>query len=62
MFTDAKYPVTLFIASLIVLMIGLYFKVMNIPGAQLIIGSMLIVQVLSILWLVVIIFRSGNNK
>jgi len=58
---DVKYPVTLFIASFIVLMIGLWLKFMHYPGAHLTIGSMLIVQLISIVWLVVIIIKSRKS-
>jgi hypothetical protein len=58
MFSDFKYPITLFIASFIVLIIGLAFKIMHWPGAPLIIGSMLMVQFIAIIWLVIIIVKT----
>jgi hypothetical protein len=56
-----RYPVTLFLASFVVLMIGLLFKIMHWPGGQLITGSMLIVQVVSIIWLIVLVVRTGKK-
>jgi hypothetical protein len=44
--------------SLAGLMIGMAFKILHWPGGQLITGSMIMVQVLSIVWLVIIIIKS----
>ncbi|HTK19244.1 MAG TPA: hypothetical protein VL442_07025 [Mucilaginibacter sp.] len=43
--------------SFVVLMIGLVFKIEHWPGAQLITGSMWMVQVVSIVWLIVLLVR-----
>ena len=56
-----RYPVTLFLASFIVLMIGLLFKIMHWRGGQLITGSMLIVQAVSIIWLIVLVVLTGKK-
>ena len=50
-----RYPVVLFLTSFVVLMIGLAFKIQHWPGAQLITGSMWMVQIVSIIWLIVLL-------
>jgi hypothetical protein len=55
-----RYPIVLFLTSFVVLMIGLVFKIQHWPGAQLITGSMWMVQVVSIIWLIVLL--AGPNK
>ncbi len=54
---NLRYPIALFLTSFVMLMIGLVFKVMHWPGAQLIIGSMLMVQVISIVWIIILLVR-----
>ena len=56
-----RYPIALFAASFIMLFVGLLFKVQHWPGAQLITGSMLMAQAISIVWLIVIIIKSKRN-
>ena len=62
MFNDFKYPITLFVTSFIVLFVGLGFKITHWPGAQLIVGSMLMAQAISITWLVVIVVKQVRDK
>jgi hypothetical protein len=57
---NIRYPIVLFLTSFVVLMIGLVFKIQHWPGGQLITGSMWMVQVVSIVWLVVLL--TGRNK
>ena len=50
-------PITLISTGM---MLGLMLKVMHWPGGQLITGSMIMVQVIAIVWLIMIIARSKN--
>ncbi len=61
---DARFrnPIALFLASLVMLIIGLLLKAMHWPGGQLITGSMLMVQAVSIIWLIVLIVRPGKKS
>ena len=56
-----RYPVVLFLTSFVVLMIGLLFKIQHWPGAQLITGSMWMVQIASIVWLIVLLARPNKK-
>jgi hypothetical protein len=56
-----RYPVALFLASFIMLMIGLLLKILHWPGGQLITGSMLMVQAISIIWVMILILRPGKK-
>jgi hypothetical protein len=60
---DAKFrnPIALFLASFVMLMIGLLFKIAHWPGGQLITGSMLMVQAVSIIWLIVLFVRPNKK-
>ena len=42
-------------------MMGAAFKVMHWPGGQLITGSMIMVQVIAIIWLIIIIVKSPKS-
>jgi hypothetical protein len=61
MFSNYRYPVVLFILSFIGMMVGLMFRIAHLQGARLITGSMTIVQVFSILWLILIIIRGDRH-
>jgi hypothetical protein len=61
MFFNFRYPVILFILSLAGFMIGVAFKVMHWPGGQLITGSMIMVQVIAIIWLIIIVVKSPKS-
>ncbi|MDB4918296.1 hypothetical protein [Mucilaginibacter sp.] len=61
MFSNFRYPIILFMLSLAGLMIGMAFKILHWPGGQLITGSMIMVQVLSIVWLIIIIVKSPKS-
>ncbi|HEY8927836.1 MAG TPA: hypothetical protein VIM55_01500 [Mucilaginibacter sp.] len=43
------------------MLIGWSFRVMNWPGGQLISGSMIMVQVFSIVWLIIILLRGKGE-
>lgn len=58
MFFNFRYPIILFMLSLVGLMIGMAFKVMHWPGGQLITGSMIMVQAISIIWLIIIVIKT----
>jgi hypothetical protein len=62
MFLNLRYPIVLFALSFIGTMIGMLFKIQHWPGGSLIMGSMLIVQSISIAWLVVILLRNKDKK
>jgi hypothetical protein len=40
------------------MMLGLMLKILHWPGGQLVIGSMIMVQAISIIWLIIIIIKS----
>lgn len=54
---NVRYPVVLFLTSFVMLMVGLIFKIQHWAGAQLIIGSMWMVQIVSIIWLIMLLVR-----
>ena len=56
-----RYPLSLFIASFVMLVIGLLLKIMHWPGGQLITGSMLMVQVVSVVWLIVLLLTQKKK-
>jgi len=57
-----RYPIVLFITSAVFLMIGLLFKIQHWTGGQLLSGSMLMVQVVALVWLGVILYRDAKKK
>ena len=57
MFFNPRYPIALFLASIVLLMVGLMLKIMHWPAGQLLTGSMIMVQIVSIVWLIIIIFK-----
>jgi uncharacterized membrane protein len=59
--SNFRYPITLFLASFVMLMIGLLFKIQHWPGGQLLTGSMLMVQATAIIWLIILIVK-GSKK
>jgi len=56
-----RYPLSLFITSFVMLVIGLFLKIMHWPGGQLIMGSMLMVQVVSVIWLIVLLLTQKRK-
>lgn len=52
-----RCPIALLLASFVVLMMGLLFEIQHWPGAQLIIGSMSMVQVVAIGWIIVLLLK-----
>jgi len=58
MFSTFRYPATLFILSFLGLTVGLAFKVMHWPGGQLLTGSMIMVQVIAIIWLLILLLKN----
>jgi hypothetical protein len=61
MFFNFRYPIILFILSFAGIMLGLVLKILHWPGGQLIIGSMIMVQAISIVWLVVILIKGTKE-
>jgi hypothetical protein len=53
-----RYPVVLFISSLLALSVGLLFRIMHWPGGGLITGAMFMVQGIAIIWLIVLLLRA----
>jgi hypothetical protein len=47
--------------SLVGMLFGLGLKFMHWPGGQLIIGSMLMVQMIAIVWLVIILIKTPGG-
>jgi len=62
MFYNFRYPITLFLLSFVGMMLGLMLKILHWPGGQLVIGSMIMVQAISIIWLIIIIIKSGGKR
>lgn len=60
MLSNPRQPIILFILSFAGMMLGLMFKVMSWPGGQLITGSMIMVQVIAIVWLIVVVAKSND--
>ncbi|MDF2432406.1 MAG: hypothetical protein JWP44_2037 [Mucilaginibacter sp.] len=60
MFFNFRYPMILFLLSFVGIMLGLVFRILHWPGASLTIGSMIMVQAISILWLIIIIIKGKN--
>jgi len=56
-----RYPVALFLASFVLLIIGTLFKIMHWPGGKLLTGSMLMVQAVVIVWLIVLLVRPNKK-
>jgi hypothetical protein len=56
-----RQPLALFIASIVVLFIGMLFRIMHWPGGKLITGSMLMVQAVAIVWLIVLLVRPDKK-
>jgi hypothetical protein len=61
MFYNFRYPITLFLLSFVGMMLGLMLKILHWPGGQLVIGSMIMVQAISIIWLIIIIVKSPKS-
>jgi len=61
MFFNFRYPIILFLLSFAGIMLGLVLKILHWPGGQLIIGSMIMVQVIAIIWLIIIIVKSPKT-
>jgi hypothetical protein len=61
MFYNFRYPITLFLLSFVGMMLGLMLKILHWPGGQLVIGSMIMVQTISIIWLIIIIIKSPKS-
>jgi hypothetical protein len=55
MFNTIRNPILLFFLSYLGVMFGIGFKIMHWPGGSLTIGSMIMVQAISIIWLIVIV-------
>ena len=58
MFSNFRYPAILFILSFLGLTLGMVFKFMHWPGGQMLTGSMIIVQVIAIVWLLILLLRN----
>lgn len=59
--TKFRYPLILFVAGTIFLVIGMMLRIMHWPGGRLITGSMMMVQGFAIVWLIVLLFRSDKK-
>jgi len=55
-----RYPAVLFLTSFVLFLCGISFKIMHWPNGQLIIASMLIVQIIAVIWLIVNILRGAK--
>jgi hypothetical protein len=62
MFFNFRYPIILFILSFAGILLGLVLKILHWPGGQLIIGSMIMVQAISIVWLIVILIKGPKGE
>lgn len=56
---NAKYrkPVILFLASFILIISGMLMRVQHRPGADIIFGAGMLVQMFAILWLIFVIIK-----
>ena len=61
-FFKSMFPGLLFLVGFIVFLTGLAFKIMHWPNAQLLTGSMIILQIILITWLIVIILKKGESS
>jgi hypothetical protein len=61
MFLNFKYPIIAFVFAFPFIIIGLLFKIQHWPGARLLLGSMFIVQAISLVWLIVIIIKKRKG-
>ncbi len=57
-FFKSRYPVVLFFSGFILFIIGLAFKIMHWPNAQLIIVSMIMLQIIVVAWLFITIIKT----
>jgi len=57
MFANYRYPLVLFIASFAFMLAAMLLKYMNWPGGNLLLGSMLMVQAFSIVWLMITLLK-----
>ncbi|MDR3695663.1 hypothetical protein [Mucilaginibacter sp.] len=57
MFTNYRYPFVLFITSFAFMLAAMMLKIMHWPGGSLLFGSMLMVQGLSIVWLIIVLIK-----
>jgi len=55
MFNNFRYPLVLFLSSYLLLVCSWLLRVLHWPGGSLLFGSMLMVQAISIIWLIIII-------
>ena len=62
MFFNFRYPIILFILSFAGILLGLVLKILHWPGGQLIIGSMIMAQAISIVWLIVILIKRPKGE
>lgn len=60
MLSNPRQPIILFILSFAGMMLGLIFKVLHWLGGQLITGSMIMVQIIAIVWLIVIVAKGKD--
>jgi len=57
MLFNYRYPLVLFLSSFAGTFVSILFNIMNWPGANLIFGSMLMVQSVSIVWLIIALLK-----
>jgi hypothetical protein len=57
-----RFPLVLFLSSFILMIVFLLFKIMHWPGGGLLVGSMLMVQLTAIIWLIVIILKPAKKQ
>ena len=55
----SNYPAVLFSGSFMLFLIGLSFKIMHWAHAQLIIYSMVVAQIIAIVWLIFSLFKKN---
>lgn len=55
-----RYPVVLFLASFLLLILGMLFKIQHWPYGYIISGAGMLVQMFSILWLIVALLRKQH--
>ncbi|MES2110258.1 MAG: hypothetical protein V4577_15985 [Bacteroidota bacterium] len=60
MFSNPRQPIILFILSFAGMMLGLMLKILHWAGGQLITGSMIMVQVIAIVWLIIVVAKTKD--
>lgn len=56
-----RNPVIVFLASFLLIAVGIIFRIQHWPAADITFGAGMLVQMFSILWLMVVIIKPGKK-